>query len=49
MPLPDTTSISTLMRFLAREKPNMPKKQRLAIALEKAGKSKKRKDKKKDA
>ncbi|MCX7716494.1 MAG: hypothetical protein N2Z73_03665 [Endomicrobia bacterium] len=33
MPLPKTTDVGKIIRFLKREKPSMPKKQMLAIAL----------------
>ena len=39
MPLPKTQNVETLIRMLKKEKPNMPKKQRLAIALTQARKA----------
>lgn len=34
MPLPKTKDVGKVIRFLKKEKPNMPKKQRIAIALQ---------------
>lgn len=39
MPLPKTKSVGKVMRFLKKEKPNMPQKQKVAIALETARKA----------
>ena len=39
MPIPKTRSVGKTIRFLKRDKPGMPKKQRLAIALETARKA----------
>lgn len=36
MPIPETTDISKIIKFLKKDKPKMKKKQRLAIALETA-------------
>lgn len=36
MPFPKTKDVSRLVKFLSKEKPNMPHKQVLAIALQKA-------------
>lgn len=33
MPIPRTTDVGKIIEFLNREKPNMPRKQKLAIAL----------------
>lgn len=33
MPIPRTTDIRKIIEFLNKEKPNMPRKQKLAIAL----------------
>lgn len=38
MPLPKSKSVSVIMKFLKKEKPNMPMKQMQAIALEQARK-----------
>lgn len=40
MPIPKTTDVEKVMSFLKKEKPSMPNKQRIAIALDKTGKSK---------
>lgn len=34
MPIPKTTDISKIIEFLNKEKPNMPRKQKVAIALQ---------------
>lgn len=39
MPLPKTKDVGRLIRFLKKENPNMPSKQRTAIALSQARKS----------
>ena len=39
MPLPETKSVGKLMRFLKKEKPGMPKKQKIAISLNQARKA----------
>lgn len=39
MPLPRTTDVGVIIRFLRQEKPNMKRSQRLAIALEQARKA----------
>lgn len=36
MPIPKTKSVGKTIKFLKKEKPSMPKKQRVAIALETA-------------
>lgn len=46
MPLPKTADIGKIMRFLKREKPGMPRKQKIAIALSQARKYAKGKRKK---
>lgn len=38
MPLPKTSSVKAIMHFLKREKPSMPQKQRVAVALSQARK-----------
>lgn len=43
MPFPKTKDVGLIMDFLKKEKPEMPKKQKIAIALTKAGKSNKKK------
>lgn len=39
MPLPKTKDVSRLMHFLAKDKPEWPEKQRVAVALSQARKS----------
>jgi len=39
MPLPKTKNVGKVMHFLKKEKPGMPLKQRIAIAMEQARKS----------
>ena len=39
MPLPKSSDPGKIIRFLKREKPGMPQKQRIAIALSQARKS----------
>ena len=39
MPIPKTRNVGKTIRFLKREKPAMPQKQRIAIALETARKA----------
>lgn len=39
MPLPKTQKVETLIRMLKHEKPDMPQKQRVAIALSQARKA----------
>jgi len=34
MPIPRTTDVSKIIEFLNRENPNMPRKQKIAIALQ---------------
>jgi hypothetical protein len=46
MPLPKTKDVGKVMRFLKAEKPNMPQKQKIAIALSQTGKSKFKKKRK---
>lgn len=46
MPLPKTADIGKIIRFLRKEKPSMPFKQKLAIALSQARKYAKGKRKK---
>jgi len=36
MPIPKTRKVGKVIRFLKKEKPSMPKKQKVAIALETA-------------
>lgn len=36
MPLPKTSSVGTVMRFLKKENPSMPAKQKVAISLNQA-------------
>ena len=40
MPLIKTKSMSKMMKFLKMDKPNMPQKQKIAIALHQTGKGK---------
>ena len=40
MPLPTTKDVAKVISFLKKEKPGMPKKQKVAIALRQTGKSK---------
>lgn len=47
MPIPKLTDVGEIIRFLKKEKPNMPKNQRIAIALETARKAKAKKMKRK--
>ncbi len=39
MPLPKTRDIGKLMKFLKKDRPGMPKKQKIAIALSQARKA----------
>ncbi len=39
MPLPETKNVGKLMKFLKKDKPGMPKKQKIAIALSQARKA----------
>ena len=39
MPIPRSRNVGKTIRFLKREKPSMPKRQRVAIALETARKA----------
>lgn len=39
MPLPNTKDVSELMSFLAKDKPDWPQKQRVAVALSQARRS----------
>lgn len=41
MPLPNTKDVGKLIKFMEHDKPGMDRKQIIAIALSKAGKSKK--------
>ena len=36
MPIPITRDVGTIIRFLKKEKPDMPRKQKIAIALNQA-------------
>lgn len=47
MPLPTTQDVAKVIRFLKKEKPGMPRKQKVAIALRQTGRSKFGKRKKK--
>lgn len=38
MPLPKTSDIGKIIRFLKKEKPSMPRRQKIAIALSQARK-----------
>jgi len=42
MPLPKTKDVGKVMRFLKKDKPSMPKKQKIAISLSVTKKSKKK-------
>jgi hypothetical protein len=46
MPIPKTADIGEILSFIKREKPNMKKDQRIAIALDMAKKQKKKGKKK---
>ena len=39
MPIPKTKNVGTIIKFLKKEKPTMSKKQKLAIALDNARKT----------
>lgn len=43
MPIPNTTDVGEIMHFLKKDNPSMSRKQKIAIALQKSGKSKKKK------
>lgn len=43
MPLPKTKDVGKVIRFLKKDKPSMPKLQKIAIALRQAGVKKKKK------
>ena len=42
MPLPKTKDVGKVIRFLKKDKPSMPKLQKIAIALRQAGVKKKK-------
>lgn len=48
MPIPKTKDVGKIIRFLKKDKPDMPDNQRVAIALETARKSGKKVKKKKN-